>query len=1342
MLLLCVSLLYQSEPSLSVDQAYHYQRITMEDGLASDTVIGITQDDYGYIWLATGDGLNRFDGDKMLTMRHIANRNDSLSGNEVMHLFCDREGRIWAGTFDHGLNEIDPNSLVVKRYEHRDADPTSLSHNRVTAIVQDDDGFVWVGTADGLNRLDPRTGSIKIFQHANNKNSLSHSAIQSLFVDDKGVLWVATLDGFNRFDRVTSSFERFYVEKPLGENLVCSIKSAGSNDLWIAENYGGVSRFDTKKRVFESRLDELAGVPIYTMHSDRQGQLWIGTAQQGIYCRAPDGNVTQPIYDLSDANSLAIKPISSVFEDAESVFWFGTFDAGVYRFNPRTLDFPQWRINEDGRDIGAAITAITSGQTGEVWIGIRDAGVIQIDKHRQVTRDWEFDAQVNCLLADRSQRLWVGLRKQGVVQIELETGAQTHFLADTNGLWSLSHEHPTVMIEDRSGNICIGTRGGLNIIEPEVVSQYTVESHGSKGMVDDRVFALSADNRGGIWVGVSFGTLLYLNESREEFAPFTLSERSALDPFDLRVAAISSSRAGNLWVGVHGEGVKSFDLDSSQVDDIESGQTQISGIYEDGQQRLWVYGEKGLSCINLLSRDIRVYDQEDGLIWKSFLDRSFSRRSQGELVLGGTGGYFSFNPDKIQPDANPPRVYFTDVEVFGQPLHSSYSSITHNIGYKQKAKLTHKQNTLTLRYAGLQFASPSKISFRHRLEPLDKHWQYGESGQRSLNYYNLPPGQYVLALEAANADAVWSPQRQFPFEIANPPWRTWWAFMLYALISMAAIASWTRMRTRMLRKRAGELESEVRLRTQSVREQKDTIERLLKRKDILFANVSHEFRTPLTLIMGPITRMLAAESPFKDQLNMIRRNATRLLRMVDQLLDLARLGEHEPSNSTPLNVTSHLNFMVQSFLPVVEAQGQTLTQDVHPHLSLMMPQDVFEKIVSNLLSNAVKYAGRGASIHVHAFELNDRVMLEISDNGPGIEAEYQPLVFERFYRLPDSSSSEGAGIGLSLAKELVEAHNGSIELISSRGHGVLFRIGLPANHDAISSTLEPSEHHPTLELELQTLTQPQEQNTHAERDQTEQRPTVLVIEDHMDMRTYIVEELSEIADCSCASDGVSGLAEAQNQVPDLIVCDVMMPGMDGFQLNEALKSNELTSHIPVILLTARGDQESRLRGLKGRADAYLTKPFDATELRVQVENLLTIRELLKKRFGRMLLATEDQPNIQPDELNAVDEQFLSRFTAVLDKNYSNSEFSLSEIVALMHTSERPLQRKLKALTDHTPSQYLRLFRLQKARSLLQQGQTASQVAFAVGFSSHAYFTTCFKAQFGVVPSHYVVPNPD
>jgi len=825
---------------------------------------------------------------------------------------------------------------------------------------------------------------------------------------------------------------------------------------------------------------------------------------------------------------------------------------------------------------------------------------------------------------------------------------------------------------------------------------------------------------------------------------------SQLSPF---VYDMSQDNNNNIWLATKGAGIFRLIPDTNQLQEFNIDNSNLpSNIFwqveKDKLGRMWFTGSKGLVRFDSELSKFQVFDRIDGLQDLAYTPAADYRADIDKMLLGGINGFNYFSPSKIKIDKHQLKVSITDFELNYKASSLLNSRTTGAIEEGVDLYLKYDQNIFSFDFSALDFTNPTRIEFAYMLEGYKNTWTETNSLRRTANFTNISPGNYTFKVRAANKDGVWSNNiSKIKIKITPPWWHSNIAYISYILLSMFMVYSFIRFKTKSLEKRAVNLEEIVKTRTQELQSEKHKVEQLLLSKNEEFANISHEFRTPLTLILGPTNQLLKniSQSENIERLNIIQRSGYRLLRMVDQLLNLETFKIKALAKKTPQAVGKTIQLISQAFKDLAAEKNITLNIGHVEDISFEFTPDALEKIVLNLLSNAIKYTPKEGTISIETSRTsNNKLQIKVVDSGIGIEKSKHELVFKRFHRVIDqeSESVTGAGIGLALVKNLVDIHNGDISIDSEIGVGTKITITLPIVGEVDSSKVDLRTNDEIIAMEMMNITENTKTNKESKTEPSntnDNHPTILVVEDNQDMRQYIVENLSSKYKCLTAANGRVGCEIAQREIPDVVISDVMMPEMDGFEVTKRLRNDDSTSHIPIILLTARGDKESRIRGWNEKADEYLTKPFDSDELLIRIENILDIRDILRKRFSEKLFTEISQAEPAITKLNTQEEQqntFINKLNEILEQQYQDSDFKMVQLLPLIAMSERQLYRKLKAISDLTPTEYLRRFRLDKAQVLLSSGKTASFVSLEVGFSSHSYFARCFKAQFSISPSEF------
>ena len=810
----------------------------------------------------------------------------------------------------------------------------------------------------------------------------------------------------------------------------------------------------------------------------------------------------------------------------------------------------------------------------------------------------------------------------------------------------------------------------------------------------------------------------------------------------------------NLWFATATQGLARYQPDEKSFSYINTSDgllsDRLTSIIEDQQGNLWLGSDKGLSRYNHEQNSILNISRQEGLLLNRFYKRSASIDKDGILHFGTHSGLVSLDPQNFDSNMSNLMVYINDFKLLNQSVdwqtQQQNNPLTKPIEFTKELVLDHQSYMFSFGFGASDYINPEKITFAYQMEGLDDQWVYTNGNNRVASYTTLRPNNYLFKVKAKDQYGNWSSnEAQIAITILPPWWLSLPAYAGYLTLTMLCAYLFTTNRTRKFVRHAIALEKSVATRTQELKQSRDQVTQLLEQKQQLFASVSHEFRTPLTLILSPVEHLLSDErgKPIVNELQLIKRNSRRLLRMVDQLLEFAKLEQHQSSQKEKVSLKQTLDIIVPSFEMLVKGKNISLTMASFDDVVLTMLPDSLNKILINILSNAFKYSPENSAITLTITEHNSTIAIAIKDTGVGINEYDLDAVFQRFNRATHGHTEAvpGAGIGLALVKELVEANDGTISLQSTVGEGSTFTVTLPcssADGQIINDEYQHDIVHEHLDLEIDSIKTSdvirQDSNQIISNSATER--SILIIDDNPDLRHLLTEQLSQDYQCISAENGQIGLTLAKEQLPDLIISDVMMPVMDGFELTSKLKQDSLTSHIPVILLTAKGSTENRIKGLQLLADDYLAKPFNMTEVRIRIHNILAIREIIKQKYKQAVDHVRPDEKLAQISTNEVEQQFIQQVNLQIDNYYTDSDFGAKVLSKEVGVSERQLQRKLKAQFDLSFPELLRNYRLNKALEMLKAGQRVSQIYHEVGFSSHSYFSSCFKAKFDKTPKAY------
>ncbi len=1328
------------------------------------------QDREGFMWFGTDVGLLRYDGYEF--KEYATNPYDSTgyNGGRIDRLIEDHKGNLWfSGMNDRGLYRFDPATEQFTHYEYHPEDSGSINTNSVTGIFEDSQNRLWIGTRTGLNLYYPDTESFMQFVH-NSDTSGYGNAVVEIFEYQQDEFWLSVSTGLLKFNARTYSFEDWPEKfENFPQDGYWRFYRDYSGQIWATapklHKYDSIS----KRFIPVHFTNTTEDVYTYGITGDKHGQLFTKADVPGNSGIAIIDTRTDQIHQffpkLDDPYSLKDGGLNlNLFIDRSGILWTNYMASSgsgstVTLYNPNKVirhyvDYLPIR----NRTNDLVIPSIHIDDSTNVWIGTQTSALIKYNPINKTSSQYLFDPEregilnaINAIFQDKFGILWVGGWNSGIYKLEPATGKWKNYKNEFEK-HGLAVDGIGKIYEDSNGYLWIGHLGSftgivLNRLKLNSASGFDREFvtydyfryslDGKRTISDFRVSAINEDSYDNLWIGTAKGLNKYVPVTND-FDVF-LPQKGIISLF--------TDRSGNLWVGTLSGLFKANrenlidNVTFKRIDIVENLVGRWAGIFhEDKQGNLWGAIDNKILRFNPTTGSYKIYDEGDGVLIKEISGVSVSN---GLVAIGGTNGFVVLHPDSLKENSFIPPVVFTDFQISnlsvtlkdnldGKPI------LTKVINHTEKITLPYGQN-FSFKYAALNFTNTPKNLYSYQLEGFDEEWSPA-STTRTATFTNLWEGDYTFRVKGSNNDGVWNEEgASLQITILPPIWRSWWAYSVYALVFLSVLTGGFRFF--IVRER---LQGDLKLEHLEL----EKAQEMDQMKTQFFTNVSHEFRTPLTLILGPLKQMY--EGTFKGDVHTVIgvmiRNSKRLLQLINQLLDFSKLD----SGAVTLQVSEgDLVEFVRTMFSTFESTAQSreiryIFQSNVSSLPTYFERDKLEKVIINLLSNAFKFTRNEGSIELtiskdiknpEVDKGEGLIEIRIEDNGSGIDADKLPHIFERFYQADPSSTrqQEGTGIGLALAKELVELHYGSIRATSKKGEGTAFIIHLPLGRSHLNDT----------EVVIRTGYQPidttavealPDGSTLPLKGENENGalPLVLIIDDNKDMRLYLMEVLSEDYRLAEASNGQEGLEYALEHMPDLILSDVMMPEMDGYELCQKLKTNEHTSHIPVVLLTARAGDEAKLEGLETGADDYVTKPFSAVELKARVQNLIELRQKLRERYSSDI-------SLLPKDIaiTSVDERFLQRALDIVEIHRSETDFNAEDYAKEIGMSRSQLHRKLGALTGQTTSEFIRCYRLNYARQLIEKDfGNMAQVTYECGFTSPSYFTVCFKKQFGKLPSEY------
>lgn len=1363
-----------------------FNAIGIHDGLSHNTVICIHQDHLGLIWLGTRDGLNLYDGYSFTVFRHNPFDPYSISHNHISSIATDAEGRLWVGTRGGGLNLLDRETGHFHRILHEPGKENSLSDNTVKGLAVDSGGDLWVGTDRGLNlirlqqdghKVSVDTLHVERLVNVRDGISLEKARIHGLFVDSHNGLWVDTgrhimhmdlsgpMTGFEVVETFTGSRPASSLN-PVNDPVQGGrkfVEDAGG-ELWLLGN-SGLYRFDRGKGRFlevplhdaSFRFGEIKAAAAFN-HQNRQ-EIWAGTARGLLVIDTETGAHQVLPQPGDDGHALSRGNYISMMVDRSGSIWLGSDGSGIMLYDPYSnkFNYPAERGRRlSGREFSTRQLSVRAfhiipGQEGILWVGGRE-GLFAIDRDAGVVREIGLTAEgrgeelrINAIDSDPQGRLWLGT-SLGLGSYEPGSG---RFALYPTGLQDGDETgEPRVSAVHVSGNqIWVMTPNTIALFDRQrggfIHTRYN--NHVLNRFTEDVFPAFYEDPGGDFWFGTGSG----LHRYERETGRITSYRNDSGNPFslpfnDVRAIVPDPTKPRILWLATGGGGLARFDtvdeqfISFTEADGLPG--NMLSGLLACPKGELWISSRRGLSRFSPGEGGFTNYTHKDGLQNNEFNSGAFYMSPDAEMFFGGRQGYNSFFPHMVVQKNHRPPVMITGFRLLGDK--DGREQLPH-IFPQEEIRLAHNQNHFAVEFAALDFASPENNRYSYSLTRQGENW-ISLGTNRSIIITDLKPGRWILRVRGTNNDGVWSDQEAVvDIVVARPWWGHGLARVFYVLLFSAA----------MLLVRHYEL-SRIRLKNMNRLSALETFK--LKEVDAMksrfFANISHELRTPLTLIKGPIEDMID-EYPDHDEkrarlLNM-HHHTGRLLALIGQLLDLSKLESglfKIQASGGDINEVLRRVFMSFSSLAGHKKIRMSYVDD--PSLKdpgllgrFYYDPDVMEKILANLLSNALKFTPDGGRVTLTACfdeKQGSRGVFElvVKDTGIGIPREKLPLIYDRFFQVNESAerAHQGSGVGLAYVKELVELHHGRIWVMSKQGVGTVFRLQLPLGHEHFEPgqlVQLPAWHAGNEQTGSQDALNYGRAGLVAAREaKAWDRPIVLVVEDHEDVRAYIADALSVAFAVMEAPDGKTGLELAREHIPDLIISDIMMPGMDGFAFCRQIKAGELTGHIPVVLLTARAEDTDKMEGLETGADEYLTKPFNRKELSLRVRNIIDGRRKLLKRHGLKGPFNLDGPHLRPG-----DRLFLQKLLTLVEQNIDNDGFSVEDLARGSAMSLSQLHRKLKALLGQSANQFIRAVRMQRARELLEKNAgNVAEIAYMVGYADPGYFTKSFRAFFGQLPS--------
>ena len=1322
-LFLLISILFSlSSPSVHAER-YYFQHLGLKNKLSQSSVLCITQDRNGFMWFGTKDGLNRYDGSNFRIFKHNHSNPHSLGNNNVNSLHENKDGKLWIGT-DDGIYIYDPLTETFSKLTCKSQDSLCITQP-IVQITTDTQKNIWIAVE-----------SQGVFLFDNDRQTLTHYAIpdahllSSICIDQQNAVWIGyNGKGLYYTDDHFQNFRLFQTQegkKLFTDDQIFKIFPEQHNTLYTGSAKGGLKSINILTRTVTDLLPDSSqteSIFVRNIYPIDKKTLWVAT-ERGIYTYNKETREIQHLtYNPNDDYSLSDNAIYSLYKDAEGGIWIGSYFGGIDYYPTQYATFEKYYpiIGQNSLS-GKVVREFCEDEDGNLWIGTEDGG---LNKFNPKTKEFSpcplagLHYNVHALSMD-NHTLWIGTYSKGLYSLDLKTHRSRHYLMG-HAENTLNDNNIYSMCRTSAGQLYIGTTTGLNLYNHET-NDFT-RIHKMDGIF---VFNILEDSKGNIWFATYNSGIFKYNPRNNSWKNYVSTPGVPHGlPYN-KVISIYEDSKQRLWFTMLGRGFCSFNQDTEEFTTYDSSQglanDVIYKIVEANNDILWLTSNKGLIRFDLKTKTSNIYADNNGLLTNQFNYSSGIKSKNGTIYFGCINGFIAFKPESFTENTYFPPVAITDFLLFNKSadIGTKDSPLSQSVTYTREINLKYNQNSFAFRFAALCYAAPEENYLSYTLKGFDKEW-YSTTKSSTASYTNLKPGDYTFCVKTAYAKGEWSNDiKSIHIHIAPPFWKSPWAYLLYFILSAAGIGYiFYRFRKQITDKQRRQLEI---LEAEKEKE-------IYHAKIDFFTNIAHEIRTPLTLIKGPLENILHKENidrnTIRENLDVMERNTLRLLDLTNQLLDFRKTETKGfRLNFMDCNISQLIRDTYIRFNPAAQQNGLKFQTDL-PEQDFNAPVDkeALTKILSNLFNNAVKYAT--SSIHVSlippcGMKEPGYFSIMVSNDGHPIPHDMQEKIFQPFVQIKQTSGGQrtaGTGIGLPLARSLAELHKGKLYLKDREE--ICFCVELPVDQEKAIQLQKDS-----------TISQTGNMQTVIRQHST--NICILVVEDDPEMQNFICAQLETVYCVIRASNGKEALQVLSEKTISLIVSDVMMPEMDGFELCHTLKTDIEHSHIPIILLTAKVTMQSKIEGIELGADDYIEKPFSTEYLLARIANLLSNQDKLRHAF-----TSSPFVNAKTIALSKADENFLDKLIEVIQKNISEPDFNVDILAEKMNMSRSSLHRKIKGIAQITPNEFIQLERLKMAAQLIQSGEyRINEVCYIVGFNSSSYFAKCFQKQFGVLPKDF------
>jgi signal transduction histidine kinase/ligand-binding sensor domain-containing protein/DNA-binding response OmpR family regulator len=1318
-------------------QPYPISRLGIEQGLSNNYIVSITQDKDGFLWFATEEGLNRFDGTRFINYYKHTN---SISANELNCVYADPDKPvIWIATQRAGLNAYNYEKNTLKVYLHDDNDPHSIITNDVTAITPSADGNLWISTyRRGFNFFDKEN---ETFTHYNTSiwPELQSDNLWTILDDHNGNIYLGHVrQGLSVLSLNRKEIKNFKHDpndpNSLPGNSIRCIYKDKNNHLWIGTNRG-LALFNPEDDTFTMLDDKtnLLSSNIFNIRQMNDNKLWITTEFNGIIIidldryllKSNDNLYLQQIVDGYNKYSLSNPTVKSIFQDSFHNIWIGTYGGGINfigRTEPFFSAYDYSPVSDDLYGLNnKVILSLCMDADNKLWVGTDGGGINVLDKGKRTAVYDMLSGNLShnsimSVFRDSKNNIWTGTFSNGIYFFDSKTKRFSSIkLNETSSLVT------RCFFEDKNGWIWVGSNTGIHLIDPQ--RREIIRYYNSIHLPEELVRCINQDENGFMWIGTFGQGMAVYTPDMEEVVRFNEQNGFCSN----MINHIYKDSENNMWIATN-EGLVCFPESNRSTYKIfrrDDGLHNhfIRAITEDSNGNIWFSTNAGISCFLKEANQFRNYNHFSKAPMGSFSNAAVIHE-KGMIYFGSINGVRYFDPLYVLNGIETPPVIISEMNIYEKQAAQDESMDMHYYGKDNQVKLNYKQNTFSITFNIQDYSLAYQVDYAYRLKGLSDLWYTVNDNQ--VVFRNMSPGRYEFQVKNRIRNSEWSESSNSLFIHVTPPlWLSWYAKVLYVFLVLSIVVFLLHLYKKRL-----ELQSSYEMAKKNYEQELELDNERLR----FYTNIAHELRTPLTLILGPLedlqkdTQLLPRQS---QKISVVRQSAIRLLNLINQILEFRKTETQNKklvvSKGNIAALVKEIGFKYKELTakPTIKFSFSTEQDD----MPLYFDKETVTIILDNLISNAIKYTDEG-SIKLELYSCVKSGVsyteIKVEDTGVGIPIDEQSKIFDRYYQAKRNKNVSGTGIGLALVKNMVALHEGEVRVESKPNEGSCFYFSLlthniypNAIHDgsSINSMLTVGEELPDNE--------------------TSGKPILLVVEDNPDIRYYISESFSDSFEVVTANEGEEGCNKAFSYIPDIIVCDIMMPRMDGIEFCRKIKEDIRTSHIPVILLTAKDSISDKEEGYASGADSYLTKPFSATLLHSRINNLLESRKKIADRLKNNILVN-NKSSVLKESINQLDNEFIQRIVQIIEINMEYDKIDIAYLSDKLFMSSSTLYRKMKALTGISANEFIRKIKMNKAEQLILQGKYyISEIAYKVGINNPVYFRQCFKEEFGLTPSDYL-----